>query len=185
MSCYRDSSGPGSAQNHKSVTDACTRKQAHHPSPCTRAHTHTHVRSLSVVMAIGFSAGCTLLPRGCSGTQALLAEPRHHSWKKKTVQKGTFRRLLSCPGTQAPLAASPGTLGPGTGKSLKREPCHTGHSTWGQGCCQDASGCLHTAPECKLPCRRLGPPLLQGQGQPRRRWLCETHVRPRGTLPQI
>lgn len=51
-------------------------------------------------------------PRLCSQSHGAVAE------KEKQVQKGAFSRLLSCPGTQALLAASLGTLGLITETSL-------------------------------------------------------------------
>lgn len=43
-------------------------------------------------------------PRLCSWSHSAAAE------REKQVLKGTFRRLLSCPGTQAPLSAALGML---------------------------------------------------------------------------
>lgn len=54
-----------------SESQECKRMHAHanrHSTPSSaHAHTRTQVRSISVVMAISFSAGCTLLPRRLLG----------------------------------------------------------------------------------------------------------------------
>lgn len=80
-------------------TDACTRKQAGHSFLCTRAHTRTHVRSISAGdrLFCRLHAAATVAaraPRLCSRSHGTAAE------REKQGHKGAFRRLLGYPGTR-------------------------------------------------------------------------------------
>lgn len=79
-----------------------------HTTPSS-AHAYTHTFALSVDDQLF----CQLLSAAVVAVQAPRLCSRSHSAateREKQVLKGTFRRLLSCPGTQAPLSAALGML---------------------------------------------------------------------------
>lgn len=87
---------------------------AHANRHTTPSSAHVRARTHKFAGSVDDQLFCRLLsaamvavraPRLCSWSHSAAAE------REKQALKGTFRRLLSCPGTQAPLSAALGMLG--------------------------------------------------------------------------